>query len=83
MDMKNFIGSHDRNIYYFFLDPLPLFMIKFGQIEEKPFWTAKFFVTEPTLFGTWDGVYTSCLIHLFGIITLLRAGWIVVSCSFL
>ncbi|XP_074599200.1 solute carrier family 12 member 8 isoform X2 [Brevipalpus obovatus] len=48
-----------------------------SQLEDKPFWKAKFFVTEPTLFGTWDGVYTSCLIHLFGIITLLRAGWIV------
>ena len=29
------------------------------------------------LFGTWDGVFTSCLINIFGVIVFLRSGWIV------
>lgn len=29
------------------------------------------------LFGTWDGVFTSCLINVFGVIVFLRSGWIV------
>ncbi|KAL1419138.1 hypothetical protein MTO96_005249 [Rhipicephalus appendiculatus] len=32
---------------------------------------------EPVLFGTWDGVFTTCMIHLFGVIVFLRSGWIV------
>ncbi|XP_015785014.1 solute carrier family 12 member 8 [Tetranychus urticae] len=47
------------------------------QLNDKPFWKANFLISEPILFGTWDGVYTSCVIHLFGVITLIRAGWIV------
>ena len=34
-------------------------------------------VSERTLFGTWDGVFTSCLINIFGVIVFLRTGWIV------
>lgn len=43
----------------------------------KQWWKTNFFLSEPILFGTWDGVYTSCVIHLFGVITFLRVGWIV------
>ncbi|XP_064473608.1 solute carrier family 12 member 8-like isoform X2 [Ornithodoros turicata] len=43
----------------------------------KPWWSANFFVSEPVLFGTWDGVFTTCMIHLFSVIVFLRSGWIV------
>lgn len=43
----------------------------------KPWWRSNFFISQPTLFGTWDGVYTSCLINIFGVIVFLRSGWIV------
>ncbi|CAG2116227.1 unnamed protein product, partial [Medioppia subpectinata] len=43
----------------------------------KQWWKSNFFLSQPILFGTWDGVYTSCVIHLFGVITFLRAGWLV------
>ena len=36
-----------------------------------------FLVSERVLFGTWDGVFTSCLINIFGVIVFLRSGWIV------
>ena len=34
---------------------------------------------EPVLFGTWDGVFTSCMINIFGVVLFLRTGWLVVS----
>ena len=42
-----------------------------------PWWLSHFLVSERTLFGTWDGVFTSCLINIFGVIVFLRTGWIV------
>lgn len=47
--------------------------------QHKPWWKANFFVREPCLFGTWDGVFTSCMINIFGVIIFLRTGWMVVS----
>ncbi|XP_053684055.1 solute carrier family 12 member 8 [Sabethes cyaneus] len=44
---------------------------------EKPWWRSNFFISQPVLFGTWDGVFTSCLINIFGVIVFLRSGWIV------
>ncbi|XP_053391021.1 LOW QUALITY PROTEIN: solute carrier family 12 member 8-like, partial [Mercenaria mercenaria] len=38
---------------------------------------AHFFISEPVLFGTWDGVFTSCMINLLGVVIFLRMGWIV------
>lgn len=35
------------------------------------------------LFGTWDGVFTSCLINVFGVIVFLRSGWIVAQAGIL
>lgn len=35
------------------------------------------------LFGTWDGVFTSCLINIFGVIVFLRSGWIVAEAGVL
>ena len=45
----------------------------------KPWWKANFFISEPVLFGTWDGVFTSCMINIFGVVIFLRTGWMVVS----
>ncbi|CAH1776028.1 unnamed protein product [Owenia fusiformis] len=47
------------------------------QIHRKPWYKANFFVTEPVLFGAWDGVFTSCMINIFGVIIFLRTGWVV------
>jgi len=47
--------------------------------ENKPWWKSNFFISEPVLFGAWDGVFTSCMLNIFGIIIFLRTGWMVVS----
>ncbi|XP_044740944.1 solute carrier family 12 member 8 isoform X2 [Chrysoperla carnea] len=44
---------------------------------DVPWWRSNFFISQPILFGTWDGVFTSCLINIFGVIVFLRSGWIV------
>ncbi|CAG9855522.1 unnamed protein product [Phyllotreta striolata] len=44
---------------------------------DVPWWKSNFFISQPVLFGTWDGVFTSCLINIFGVIVFLRSGWIV------
>ena len=45
--------------------------------KASPWWMSHFLVSERVLFGTWDGVFTSCLINIFGVIVFLRSGWIV------
>ncbi|XP_006822602.1 solute carrier family 12 member 8-like [Saccoglossus kowalevskii] len=45
--------------------------------SQKPWWKANFFIKEPVLFGTWDGVFTSCMINIFGVVIFLRTGWMV------
>lgn len=47
------------------------------QVSQKPWWKANFFVREPVLFGTWDGVFTSCMLNIFGVVIFLRTGWMV------
>ncbi|XP_028156159.1 solute carrier family 12 member 8 [Ostrinia furnacalis] len=50
----------------------------FADIQgDVPWWKSNFFISQPVLFGTWDGVFTSCLINIFGVIVFLRSGWIV------
>jgi potassium/chloride transporter 8 len=44
---------------------------------DQPWWKSQFFISQPVLFGTWDGVFTSCLINIFGVIVFLRSGWMV------
>ncbi|XP_078664905.1 solute carrier family 12 member 8-like isoform X1 [Branchiostoma floridae x Branchiostoma belcheri] len=43
----------------------------------KPWWKSNFFITEPVLFGTWDGVFTACMMNIFGVVLFLRTGWMV------
>ncbi|XP_072435675.1 solute carrier family 12 member 8 isoform X1 [Chiloscyllium punctatum] len=48
-----------------------------SQSHVKPWWKVKIFVWEPVLFGTWDGVFTTCMINIFGVVLFLRTGWLV------
>ncbi|KAL0963727.1 hypothetical protein UPYG_G00310070 [Umbra pygmaea] len=43
----------------------------------QPWWKVKLLVWEPVLFGTWDGVFTTCMINIFGVVLFLRTGWMV------
>ncbi|EFO16111.1 hypothetical protein LOAG_12398 [Loa loa] len=45
--------------------------------SNEPWWQKNFFITRPLLFGTWDGVFTTVLVNIFGVIVFLRMGWIV------
>uniref|UniRef100_A0A158P6V2 AA_permease domain-containing protein n=1 Tax=Angiostrongylus cantonensis TaxID=6313 RepID=A0A158P6V2_ANGCA len=45
--------------------------------EDVPWWQRNFLLTKPVLFGTWDGVFTTVMVNIFGIIVFLRMGWIV------
>nr|XP_008516608.1 PREDICTED: solute carrier family 12 member 8 [Equus przewalskii] len=52
--------------------------IKKGALAQpQPWWKSQLFVWEPVLFGTWDGVFTSCMINIFGVVLFLRTGWLV------
>ncbi|NXB61854.1 S12A8 protein, partial [Struthidea cinerea] len=48
-----------------------------SQTQTEPWWKIQLFVWEPVLFGTWDGVFTSCMINIFGVVLFLRTGWLV------
>ncbi|XP_018545980.1 solute carrier family 12 member 8 [Lates calcarifer] len=47
------------------------------QQSSQPWWKIKLFVWEPVLFGTWDGVFTTCMINIFGVVLFLRTGYLV------
>ncbi|KAK5861287.1 hypothetical protein PBY51_022695 [Eleginops maclovinus] len=47
------------------------------QLSSQPWWRIKLFVWEPVLFGTWDGVFTTCMINIFGVVLFLRTGYLV------
>lgn len=61
-------------LYNIFFSPV------FPQLKR---WRSNFFISQPVLFGTWDGVFTSCLINVFGVIVFLRSGWIVAQAGIL
>ncbi|XP_076858521.1 solute carrier family 12 member 8 [Brachyhypopomus gauderio] len=50
---------------------------KGSQMHVEPWWKVNLFVWEPVLFGTWDGVFTTCMINIFGVVLFLRTGWLV------
>ncbi|XP_059018919.1 solute carrier family 12 member 8 isoform X1 [Mustela lutreola] len=72
-------------------DPISRRMAQMSQVQElfheaaqqgelaqrQPWWKSQLFVWEPVLFGTWDGVFTSCMINIFGVVLFLRTGWLV------
>ncbi|CAO2631637.1 Solute carrier family 12 member 8 [Lemmus lemmus] len=45
--------------------------------QPQSWWKIQLFMWEPVLFGTWDGVFTSCMINIFGVVLFLRTGWLV------
>ncbi|XP_076026232.1 solute carrier family 12 member 8 [Genypterus blacodes] len=47
------------------------------QQPSQPWWKINLFVWEPVLFGTWDGVFTTCMINIFGVVLFLRTGFLV------
>ncbi|XP_029315040.1 LOW QUALITY PROTEIN: solute carrier family 12 member 8 [Cottoperca gobio] len=47
------------------------------QLSSQPWWRIKLFVWAPVLFGTWDGVFTTCMINIFGVVLFLRTGYLV------
>uniref|UniRef100_A0A665XCX9 Solute carrier family 12 member 8 n=1 Tax=Echeneis naucrates TaxID=173247 RepID=A0A665XCX9_ECHNA len=48
-----------------------------AQQSTQPWWRIKLFLWEPVLFGTWDGVFTTCMINIFGVVLFLRTGYLV------
>ncbi|PAA56596.1 hypothetical protein BOX15_Mlig027284g4 [Macrostomum lignano] len=48
-----------------------------SQDQLGPWWKANFLITERVKFGPWDGVFTSCMMNIFGTVVFLRAGWVV------
>lgn len=44
---------------------------------EDSWWKSSFFVTSKLLFGTWDGVFTTCVMNMIGVVVFLRSGWMV------
>nr|XP_032801997.1 solute carrier family 12 member 8 isoform X3 [Petromyzon marinus] len=40
-------------------------------------WKAKLLARKPSLFGTWTGVFTSCLVNILGVVLFLRTGYVV------
>lgn len=55
------------------------FHVQGSQQASRPWWRIQLFVWEPVLFGTWDGVFTTCMINIFGVVLFLRTGFLVVS----
>lgn len=47
------------------------------QQHSQPWWRIKLFGWDPVLFGTWDGVFTTCMINIFGVVLFLRTGYLV------
>jgi len=45
--------------------------------DDGPWWKTSFFVKRKLLFGTWDGVFTSCLMNTIGVVIFLRSGWMI------
>ena len=65
------LSSHLTNIPT--LDVFP------QDLHQKSWWksTLQLGSGVPVLFGTWDGVFITCVVHLFGVISFLRIGWLV------
>ena len=53
------------------------------QQPSRPWWRIKLFGWDPVLFGTWDGVFTTCMINIFGVVLFLRTGYLVVSTAYI
>ncbi|CAP31926.2 Protein CBG13067 [Caenorhabditis briggsae] len=45
--------------------------------SQAPWWQRTILTKDKVLFGTWDGVFATVMVNIFGIIVFLRLGWIV------
>ncbi|EGT33478.1 hypothetical protein CAEBREN_08926 [Caenorhabditis brenneri] len=45
--------------------------------SQVPWWQRTILTKDKVLFGTWDGVFATVMVNIFGIIVFLRLGWIV------
>ncbi len=82
----NELFAGEKVILLSFLNSYLLFFVFtqfIGLQNEQPWWKSQFFISQPVLFGMWDGVFTSCLINIFGVIVFLRSGWIVAEAGIL
>lgn len=70
-------SSRDETEYHYGHQPSDASEIFAQEHAGQPWWKSNFFISQPVLFGTWDGVFTSCLINIFGVIVFLRSGWLV------
>nr|XP_027199966.1 solute carrier family 12 member 8-like [Dermatophagoides pteronyssinus] len=54
---------------------------KQSEFSRQHWWQSEFLLgTEthgPVLFGTWNGVFVTTVVHLFGVLSFLRLGWLV------
>uniref|UniRef100_A0A8R1I2W2 AA_permease domain-containing protein n=1 Tax=Caenorhabditis japonica TaxID=281687 RepID=A0A8R1I2W2_CAEJA len=48
-----------------------------GESTGAPWWQRTILTKDKALFGTWDGVFATVMVNIFGIIVFLRLGWIV------
>ena len=57
----------------------------YSTFDESVSWLkANFFLTDQRLlFGTWDGVFSSIVMSLFGVVMFVRAGWMVANAGIL
>ncbi|KAH7724654.1 Protein F10E7.9 [Aphelenchoides avenae] len=44
---------------------------------DVPWWQRNFLLRQRTLIGTWDGVFPTVMVNIFGIVVFIRMGWIV------
>ncbi|CAL8371059.1 unnamed protein product [Arctogadus glacialis] len=66
---SNSINRHVRDLFHEEAQGCPR--------PSQPWWKVQVFVWEPVLFGTWDGVFTTCMINIFGVVLFLRTGYLV------
>ncbi|CAJ0960292.1 unnamed protein product, partial [Mesorhabditis belari] len=57
--------------------PDSLYTQETGGETRIPWWQRNLLLNQPVLFGTWDGVFPTVMVNIFGIIVFLRMGWIV------
>ncbi|KAK6624853.1 hypothetical protein RUM44_011717 [Polyplax serrata] len=87
-DSNNLSSSHSSDLTQEGFEPPGHVALEGNELfaneeKHKPWWKSNFFISEPVLFGQWDGVFTSCLINIFGVIVFLRSGWIVAQAGIL
>jgi solute carrier family 12 (potassium/chloride transporters), member 8 len=74
--MKYLLMNKEINLGEFYFIPTHQVSLSIS-IKSHFRWRTHFFISQPVLFGKWDGVFTTCMVNIFGVIVFLRSGWIV------